>query len=210
MLRRQFCVSAAGALLFAGCNRGGSSAADGPGADDMTLGARDARVHLIEYASSTCPVCRMFHDNVWPQLRSNYIDTGKVRFTLREYPAHEPALAVAGFQVARCGGVDAERYFERLDTLFAQQDSILGAGSIEAARQRLIEIGGGFGLSEQQVIGCIESEEGAARARRMVESARQYNIPGTPTLILNDRMLTDPSVLTYSGLAHEIDAALGG
>ena len=208
MLRRHL-LAAAAATLATSCARSGAGAG-ASNADEMSLGAENAPAHLIEYASSTCPVCRQFHDTVWPELRRNYVDQGKVRFTLREYPAHEPALAVAGFQVARCGGVSPEQYFSRLDTLFSQQDAILGSGSIEGARQKLIEIGRGFGLSEQQINACVEDESGASRVRRIVEGARQFNVSGTPTLVLNDRVLTDPSVMTYAGLTHEIDAVLGG
>src|SRR5260370_18506192 len=84
---------------------------------DVWLGPPDAKCTVIEYASMTCSHCAAFHKETWPQLKSTYIDTGKVRFTLREYPL-DP-LAAAGFMLARCAGND--KYYPMTDLLFDKQ-----------------------------------------------------------------------------------------
>jgi protein-disulfide isomerase len=196
------------ALAACGGGNGGASAGNGPGPDDMVLGAANARVTLIEYASATCPHCAHFHETVWDQLKTNYIDTGKVRFIFREYPTPPEAVAVAGFQLARCGGATPEQYFARLGELFRQQQAMFASGTMDGVRAKLLEIGASSGLSEQQVTQCISDDAGPDRIRRLEEGSRQFNVTGTPTLVLNGQKLDDPRALTYEGLSQMIDQAL--
>jgi protein-disulfide isomerase len=199
-------ASALGLVALAGCNN--SSGGTAVSADDMVLGAENAPVTLIEYASSTCPHCADFHAENWEQLKSTYIDTGKVRYVFREYPTAPAAVAVAGFQIARCGGASPEQYFVRLGELFRQQQAIFATGSMEGVRGKLIEIGGAAGLSEQQVMDCINDEAGAERIRRVTEGAQAFNVTGTPTFVLNGTKVEDPSVVTWEGLSRLIEAEL--
>ena len=210
--RRQLLLGAS-ALALAGtlgaCGGANGTAAVSP--DDMVLGAPDAPVTLIEYASSTCSHCAEFHETVWEQFKENYIDTGKVRFVFREFPTAPAPVAVAGFQLARCGGANTEQYFVRLGELFRQQRAIFASGSMDGVRRKFVEIGAAAGLSETQVMECISDEAGAERIRRTVdEGSRQFNITGTPTFILNGSKVEDPSVVTYEGLSRLVDAALAG
>src|ERR1700704_1077435 len=70
--------------------------------DDIPMGSENAPVTIIEYASMTCPHCAAFENTVFPKLKEKYIDTGKVRFIMREYPLDR--LAAAAVLLARCGG----------------------------------------------------------------------------------------------------------
>ncbi|MBC7768259.1 MAG: DsbA family protein [Phycisphaerales bacterium] len=205
---RRFILGAAALALIglAGCNASGGSGA--VSADDMALGAEDAPVTLIEYASSTCPHCATFHAEVFEQLKTNYIDTGRVRYVFREYPTAPAPVAVAGFQLARCGGATPEQYFTRLGELFRQQQAIFATGTMEGVRGKFIEIGAAAGLSEEQVMACITDEAGAERIRRIVETGnREFAITGTPTFVINGQKVEDPSMVTYEGMARALDAA---
>jgi protein-disulfide isomerase len=208
--RRSLLLATAAATFTAACN--GSNGGAAASAGDMAIGAENAPVTLIEYASVTCPHCREFHDTVWDSLKEHYIDTGKVRFIFREFPTPPQQVAVAGFQLARCGGATPDQYFTRLDALFGQQVNIYTAmesGGAEAVRSKLIEIGGATGLSADQVTACIADEAGAERIRQTVETGQsQFNVTGTPTLILNGEKVTDPSAVTYEGLSRLIDAKI--
>ena len=202
-------VLAGGAFGLSACN--GSSGGAAINEDDVVLGQADAPVTLIEYASSTCPHCADFHAEVFERLKENYIDTGKLRYVFREFPTNPAPVAVAGFQLARCGGASPEQYFTRLGEVFRQQRSgaLFASGSMEGVRQKFIEIGGAAGLSQEQVIQCINDEAGAQRVRRIVEAAnRDFQVSGTPTFVLNGRKVEDPSVVTYEGLARLIEAEL--
>jgi len=210
--RRQLILGGASLLALAACSGGNGSSAAGtsPSPDDMVLGSPSARVTLIEYASATCPHCAHFHETVWDQLKTNYIDTGKVRFIFREFPTPPEAVAVAGFQLARCGGATPEQYFARLGELFRQQQAMFASGTMDGVRAKLLEIGASSGLSQEQVTQCISDDAGPARIRRLEEGSQQFNVTGTPTLILNGRKLDDPRAVTYEGLSQMIDQALAG
>ncbi len=203
---RRLVLAGAAALALAGC--GGAGGGGSVSADDMVLGDANAPVTIIEYASTTCPHCAEFHETVWSQLKQNYIDTGKVRFVFREFPTAPPQLAVAGFQVARCGGASPEQYFVRLGELFRQQDALFQSLRADGGRAKLIEIGGAAGLTEEQVVACVSDEAGGDRIRRIEAGAREFNVTGTPTIIINGRKIDDPSVVTYEGLSRLIEAEL--
>ncbi len=205
---RRTLLLGASALALVGCNNASGGAEIGP--DDMVLGADNAPVTLIEYASTTCPHCAEFHETVFEQLKTNYIDTGRVRYVFREFPTPPPAVAVAGFQLARCGGATPEQYFARLGEIFRQQRAMFASGTMEGVRQKFFEIGGAAGLSEEQVTQCINDEAGAERIRRIGEESNAFSITGTPTFVINGRKVEDPSVTTYEGLSRLLDAAAAG
>jgi protein-disulfide isomerase len=191
MLPRREVLISATALAVAACQGGAPGASQG----DMAIGDPAAKATIIEYASVTCPHCADFHRDV--------------RYVFREFPTPPPQIAVAGFQLARCGGATPEQYMARVGVLFEQQRAMFASGSIEGVRAKLIEIGGQAGLSEEQVLTCIADESGAARVRETVEAAqRQFSITGTPTIILNGKKLEGATALTYEGLSGAIDAAL--
>lgn len=210
VLGRRGLLLGASALALAGtlaaCN--GSGGGTAVSADDIVLGAEDAPVTLIEYASATCGHCAAFHETVWDQLKATYIDTGKVRFIFREFPTPPAAVAVAGFQLARCGGASNEQYFARLGEIFRQQQAIFATGSMEGIRGKFIEIGGAAGLSPEQINECIADPEGGERATRIIEESRAFNVTGTPTLILNGRKVEEPDAQTWEGLSRILEAAL--
>ena len=84
---------------------------------DMVMGKDDAPVTIIEYSSLSCPHCATFHKDVFPELNTKYIGTGKVRYILREFPLNESALA--GTVIARC--LEPSRYFAFIHLLFQKQ-----------------------------------------------------------------------------------------
>jgi protein-disulfide isomerase len=205
--RRSLLLGAASAGLLTACDGANGQAGGSP--DDMSLGVANAPVTLIEYASTTCPHCREFHETVWPTLKANYVDTGRVRFIFREFPTPPPQIAVAGFQLARCGGATPEQYFARVGVLFEQQQAIFATGSMEGVRQKLVEIGAGAGLSEQQVMDCITDQAGAERIRRTVDAGmNEFNITGTPMFVLNGQKIEDPAFVTVEGMTRILDAAV--
>src|SRR5580698_2861663 len=106
MLNRRHALIAAAALAVAT-----SAVAAGPiiHPDDMSLGNPKAKIQVIEYASMACPHCGHFNETIFPTLKSKYIDTGKVRYTLKEMITQPETVAVAGFLIARCAGPD--KYF---------------------------------------------------------------------------------------------------
>lgn len=119
---------------------------------DMTLGPANAPVTIVEFSSLTCPHCAAFEQNVFPMLRSAYIDTGKVRFVSREFPLD--IKAASGSMLARCAaGGDAAKYFEAVDMLFKRQEGLL-----ENTLETMNDIGKHFGMSQEAVATCVKDQ----------------------------------------------------
>jgi protein-disulfide isomerase len=200
--RRTVALASAAALAGIGPALGQSS-------DEMTIGAASARVSLVEYASTTCGHCAAFHEHNWRALKANYVDTGRVRLTLRELLTPPPSIALAMFQLARAPGADANEYFRRLAILYQRQRSLLQAGTVEAFRLGLVGLGGEWGLTEAQVMASLNDESGVARIRRSIAQAQTQGVTGTPSFFLNGQPVTDPDFHTPEGMARVLDAAAG-
>ena len=146
---------------------------------DIWLGSKDAPVTMIEYASMTCTHCAAFHAETWPTLKSKYIDTGKVRFTMREFPL-DP-LATAGFLLARCAG-DARRY-AIIDLLFDQQQNwAFVAKPVEALAGTVKQAG----ISQTQFETCLKDQKLYDQINAVREKAGQdLKVDATPTFFIN-------------------------
>ncbi len=199
--RRELIIGA-GALALAACNRSGGGVASG---DEMALGSTDAPVTLVEYASTTCPHCAEFHEAAWTQLKTNFIDTGRVRYVFREFPTAPAPIAVAAFQVARCGGATPEQYFTRVGEIFRTQQALFQAIPADGGRQYFINLGQAAGLTQEQVLECIGDEAGADRVRRIVEASQSDNVTGTPTFLINGTKFEQAP--TYENLSRALEAA---
>jgi protein-disulfide isomerase len=172
----------AGALLaLAAGARAQSPQTPSPG--EMTLGNPRAPVTVIEYASVGCPHCAAWANDVFPEFRQKYIDTGKVRFVFREMLTGNPTLAAAGFLIARCAPPD--RYFQVVDDVFASQAELARDG-IEA----LARIGEHAGLAREKFDACLE-DHAALRAlqQRTDADAAARGVTGTPTFFVGDERL---------------------
>lgn len=143
------------------------------------LGDPDAPVTIIEYSSLTCPHCAAFHRETLPQLKETYIDTGKAKLELRDFPLDDGATL--GALLARCAPED--RYFALVDLLFLQQRSWARSENLVGELARL---GGFAGMSEESIQACFENEElfRAIREQRQVWS-NLHEISSTPTFIVN-------------------------
>jgi len=171
-------------------------------APDMVMGDADAPVELIEYASFTCPHCADFHERVLDDLKTDYIDTGKVKYVHREVYFDRYGLW-AGL-VARCGG-DA-RYFGIVDMLYEGQQDWIGDGQEASILDNLKTIGKKAGLTEEEVDVCMNDE---AQAQSMVAefqaNASADEVEGTPTLFINGEKYSN---MTYEDLTEIIDGLI--
>lgn len=169
---------------------------------DMIMGSEDAPITIIEYASFTCPHCANFHKNVFPSLRKNYIDSGKVKFIYREVYFDGPGLWAA--LLARCGG--DKKYFGISDLLYSKQHEwTKGDGGAEIA-QNLYKIGRIAGLQQKDMETCLQNKDVAtAMVARFQETSKADNISSTPTLVLNGKSIGN---MSYTELAALIDEAM--
>lgn len=151
---------------------------------DMALGPAKASVTIVEYASMTCPHCAAFEQNVFPMLKSKYIDTGKVRFVFREFPLDIKAAAAS--MLARCiAHNDAGKYFEAVDLLFKQQDQLM-----QHTTDTLMLIGKQAGMSEQDVETCEKDQSVLDKLTADQNFAfATLKVDATPTFFVNGERL---------------------
>ena len=179
------------ALTLIGCGKQDDVVlSTGEARGDNVMGDPNAPVTIIEYASITCPHCRAFHDQVFPELKSRYIDTGQVRFVFREFPTAPSALAMAGFLMARCAPED--KYFDILGILFDRQNELIAAYQTGTAREEILKIAQPLGMSEAQFDACVRNTAEIERIEQVVENGYQeYNVNSTPSFIIGGK--------TYAG-----------
>lgn len=165
------------------------------GPPDQWLGANDAPVTIIEYASMTCPHCAQFHAVSLPYLVENYISRGSVRYALRELPL-DP-VAMAGAMVARCAGPSR---MSMIGLLFDQQKAwAFAAKKLEG----LIHVSAQAGMSEARVRACLDDAVLYDQIVKSSEAARTaFGIQATPTIFINGKKYE--GALTPEELARAI------
>lgn len=176
------------------------------GPTDMVMGKADAPVTLIEYASVACPVCAAFDEQILPEVKKNYIDTGKVKLVFREFPTHAPALAYIGEMVARCAAENkgAPAYFSVVDTLFKTQKDWVDGDDPKAALQK---IAADAGIDAAAFQTCIRRQDLVDIVNNMVQVAQDaYGVNGTPTFVANGEVIKGFS--DVQDFEKKLDAAL--
>jgi protein-disulfide isomerase len=154
---------------------------EGSKATDHALGEPDAPVVMIEYASLTCGFCRNFHENTFPQIKEQYIDTGKVYFISRDFPLDPRALGAA--MLANCAG--KEQYFNMIDVLFERQRVWSAAPDPLPVLQNIVAQAG---FTEETFNACLTNQELQAAIQSEAERARDaFEVSSTPTFFINGR-----------------------
>jgi protein-disulfide isomerase len=175
-----------------------------PEVPDMVLGTADAPVTIIEYASYTCPHCKTFHDSVFGDLKTTYIDTGKVRFIYREVYFDRYGLWAA--MIARCGG--DTRYFGINDMLFDQQKTWAASDDPAVVVENLKKIGRTAGMDDATMEACLKDNTMAqAMVATYQANAAADAVEGTPTLIINGEKHGN---MSFADLSKILDEKLGG
>jgi protein-disulfide isomerase len=168
------------------------------GKDDRILGNPDAPITIVEYASLTCPHCAHFTNEVLPELKKKWIDTGKAKLVLRDYPLDEPALRAA--MIARCAPPD--RYYAFVDTFFGSQEKWVTARDYRDALARLVKLGG---MGREEFDNCLKNTtlENKIVEGRLIAS-KELDVNSTPTFFINGTKFTGAPTV------EEFDKALSG
>ena len=168
---------------------------------DAWLGPQNAKVAIVEYASMTCSHCAHFHETTFPDLKKRYIDTGQVRFTLREFPL-DP-LAVAGFMLARADG--GSKYYPVTDLLFDTQKSW---AFVDKPLEALAQIMRQAGFSQEKFEATLRDQKlyDAVLAVKN-RAAEQFKIDATPTFFVNGQRV--PGAVSIEELDKTLKPMLG-
>jgi protein-disulfide isomerase len=175
-------------------------AQDAPPTDDIVIGSEDASVTVYEYSSFTCPHCASFHRNTWPEVKENYVDTGKVKFILRE--VYFDPYGLWASMLARCGGRDS--FYAMADQFMTRQDEWARAEDVAAALQKIGRLNG---LSASQMRECLTDESYAkALVARYQAGADEHNIRSTPSFVIDGSLHAGD--MPYDEFSALLDKAL--
>ncbi|KAA0699780.1 DsbA family protein [Neorhizobium sp. P12A] len=173
---------------------------------EMALGKEDAPVKIVEYMSMTCPHCAHFAVTTFPELKSKYIDTGKVRYIIREFP-FDPRAAAA-FMLARTNPQapdqlsSPEQYYAMVDMLFKQQVAWAAADDGRAALLQMSKLAG---FTEDSFTKTLTNQKLLDEVNAVRErGAKSYGVNATPTFLINGkRYAGDMSIVAMSKLIDE-------
>ncbi len=171
------------------------------GKDDRILGNPNAPITIVEYASMTCPHCAHFADEVLPEIKKKWIDTGKARLVLRDFPLDESALKAS--MIARCAPPD--RFYAFIDTLFSTQEQWVMASDYQAALARLAKLGG---MGKDEFDACLANKtlENKIVEGRLVAS-KQLDVNATPTFFVNGAKFNGtPTVEAFDKLLSDLSS----
>jgi len=153
--------------------------------DDRILGSLEAPITIVEYASLTCPHCAHFANDVLPEIKKAWIDTGKAKLVLRDFPLDEPALRAA--MITRCAPPD--RYYAFADTFFAAQEKWVRSTDYREALARLAKLGG-MGKEEFDAT-ALENKIVEGR----LKATQELDVNSTPTFFVNGSKLAGAPTL---------------
>jgi protein-disulfide isomerase len=169
---------------------------------DVVLGDEAAPVTVIEYASFTCPHCARFHAETWPQFKTAYVDTGKVRFILRE--VYFDRFGLWASMTARCGGADA---FYPMADQFLKKQSVWARAAENQIGGEIQKIGRLNGLSNDQLGACLADQDYAkALVEAYHKNAEADDVKSTPTFIINGEITSGN--LQFEEISALVDAHL--
>jgi protein-disulfide isomerase len=166
---------------------------------DVVMGDANAPVTIIEYASMTCSHCATFHNTTYPEMKKKYIDTGKVKYILREFPL-DP-LAAAGFMLARCSGND--KYYPIVELLFQKQNDWVTQNPIPP----LLALAKQMGFTQESFESCLKDQkilEGIENVR--THGAEKLGVASTPTFFINGKKVS--GTLTIQELDKQLEPLL--
>lgn len=211
-LSRRAALAALSALALSACGAADSGNANsGTSSEtaltDNVLGDANAPITMVEYASWTCPACLQFHTDVVPMLKSDYIETGKVKLIFREFPTAPANLSVAGFAIARCAGSD--QYYNVIEDLFRAQTNILtlaqSGGDVEGA---LRAVASSYGIEGERFVECISDKDITYAITESVMKGDSQGVNSTPTVFVNGKKLAGYDWRTAEGMKAMLDEKL--
>ena len=169
--------------------------------DDFIIGNVNAPITIIEYASMSCNHCANFHNNTLPDLKKEYIDTGKVKYVFRDFPYNYPALL--GSMVMRC--IPSEVRYDYMNALYKLQNMwVVRENAI--TRQELYKIMQTGGMTKEKFDTCLSNVDLENKILQEVIAAQsEFNIRSTPSFLINGDLLEgDKSIKVFRQIIDKI------
>lgn len=188
--RTALAFAAVGAIALSACSSADSATKAAQGGS--TLGKANAPVTVEEYASPVCSHCAAWDQEIWPAFKAKYVDTGLVRYQMREMLTPPNQVAAAGWLLADCAPDD--KYLSVVRAMYRSQPEMAQSGDFRGILQR---VAAQAGLNQQQFEKCVGNEDALVALNKRVEGAVERGVEGTPTFFIN-------------GKKHEGDITLQG
>jgi protein-disulfide isomerase len=166
---------------------------------EMAWGRADAPVTIVQYASLTCPYCRRFHKETFPKLKKEYIDTGKVRYILREFPIGKTSGAAT--IALRCA--KPEKYLELYGKFLAQQPAWV---SQEVRLDPIFKVASQVGMTRQQFDACRENQAMIDGLQWVKDRGRTLGVIGTPNFFIGSTLVK--KALTIEEIRSRVEPLL--
>jgi len=169
--------------------------------NDFIIGNDNAPITIIEYASMSCTHCANFHNNTLPDLKKEYIDTGKVKYVFRDFPYNYPALL--GSMVVRC--IPSEVRYDYMNALYKLQNKwVVRENAI--TRQELYKIMQTGGMTKENFDTCLSNVDLENKILQEVIAAQsEFNIRSTPSFLINGDLLEgDKSIKVFRQILDKI------
>jgi len=162
------------------------------------VGNKDAKITIIAFESLTCSHCANFHEDVYPQLKKEYLDTGLAKIEFRHFPLDIAALNAS--KVSQCKN-DGDS--SMLNSLFANQQKWVKGSSVEEANENLQKFleSEGFNVDFKKCIENKEIEDFILNDR--IDGVKKYKVNATPTIIINDKKFEKS--LNYKNLKKALE-----
>ena len=153
--------------------------------NDFVIGKIDAPITIIEYASMSCSHCASFHNNTLPDLKEEYIDTGKVKFVFRDFPYNFPALL--GSMVMRCTPNDVR--YDYMNALYKLQNQWVLKENIKTT-QELYKIMQSGGMKKEDFEACINNTDLENQIiQEIIDAQEEFQIKNTPSFLVNGNLV---------------------
>tara|TARA_B100001057_G_scaffold302821_1_gene303011 strand:+ start:419 stop:1012 length:594 start_codon:yes stop_codon:yes gene_type:complete len=157
--------------------------------DILNIGDNNAKITVKVFSSLTCPHCASFHENIFENLKKDYIDKNKVKFEHHAFPLDLAALNAE--KIVRCAPTPEAR-FELLAEIYDKQEKWAVGSDINKINDFLIKIGINYKIKESELRKCLENEETQELIlKERIKAQKEYNITSTPTIYINDKKYED-------------------
>jgi protein-disulfide isomerase len=167
---------------------------------EKKIGTEEANIEIIEFASLTCGHCAKFHNEVFPKIKKEFIDTGKVSFIYQDFPLDKFALKAS--VIARCSG--EKKFFSFLKVLYSKQKDWTRTEDPFRSLLKIAKLGG---LKNEEIKVCVGNksiEDGILKQR--LNASKKFDIKATPTLYINGEKYDGD--LTFEALKLKINTLL--
>src|SRR3989344_366501 len=156
--------------------------------DDHVLGDAKARVTIFEFSDFQCPFCRSFFNGAFAQIKSQYVDTGKVKLVYRHMPLSIHPVAQVSAEASECAA-EQGKFWEFHDKIFQEQDKISKGTTVQYSRNEIIKWVSQLGLDMKQFNQCLDSGKYTNRVNTDLEYANKIGVDGTPTFFVNGQIV---------------------